>query len=140
MDDTICEYKAGFISAGIKNPEIKYPQSVDGFYIGLKPIIGAIEGIKFLEQHFEVYITTRPSFMNPNCYLEKRLWVEKYLGLETCKNLTYAPNKNLLHGNYLIDDMEWIGFGGKQLLFGSDEYPNWYAIINYFKNNVLCLD
>ena len=136
MDDVLCDYKAAFINDYRKNPGIKYPQSIQGFYIGLEPLPGAIEGIKFLEEHFELYIATRPSYMNPHCYTEKRLWIEKHLGLDTCKNLAFTPNKNLLIGEYLIDDMPWTGFGGTQLLFGSEQYPNWTSIVNYFKNRL----
>ena len=132
MDDVLCGYIGAYIDARKKNPSIEYPQSIPGFYLGLEPIPGAIYGVKLLQEHFEVYISTRPSYMNPHCYIEKRQWVEKYFGLETCKNLTMAPNKNLLIGDYLIDDMPWNEFKGNQLLFGSSTFPNWDSIINYF--------
>ena len=136
MDDVLCEYKGAFINSIKENPLIRYPQSVEGFYLGLEPLPGAIHGLKLLEEHFEVYISTRPSYMNPHCYLEKRLWTEKHFGLKTCENLGMTPNKNLLIGDYLVDDMPWNGFGGKQLLFGSSEFPDWESIIDYFDNFV----
>lgn len=134
MDHVLCDYSEGFIDYKDKNTGILYPQSIKGFYLDLKPIPGAIEGFKFLEKHFEVYIATRPSYKNVHCYSEKREWVENYLGLETCKNLGMTPNKNLLIGEYLIDDDPSWKFNGIQLLFGSEKYPNWESIINYFKN------
>lgn len=134
QDDVLCDYKGGYIKGVLEDPMVKYPQSKEGFYLDLEPLPGAVEGVKFLQKHFEVYIATRPSYMNAHCYTEKRIWIEKYLGLETCKNLGLTPNKNLLIGDCLIDDVPWVGFKGKQILFGSDEYPNWESVINYFKN------
>lgn len=132
MDDTICDYKPAYINALIKNPSVEYPQSVPGFFLDLEPIPGAIEAVKWLEQHHEVYITTRPSYINAHCYTEKRLWVEKYFGLETCRNLTLAPNKGLLIGDVLIDDFLWENFKGRQILFGSDRFPNWETVLKDF--------
>lgn len=136
MDDVLCQYIGANMNARRENPSLEYPQSVPGFYVGLEPIPGAISGFKLLEEHFEVYIATRPSYMNAHCYSEKRIWTEKHFGLETCKNLSLVPNKNLLIGDYLIDDMPWLKFRGKQLLFGSSEFPNWDIIIDYFDSNV----
>jgi 5'(3')-deoxyribonucleotidase len=131
MDDVLCNYLGAYREAKDKNPGILYPQSIKGFYLDLKPIPGAIEGFKFLQKHFEVYIATRPSYMNVHCYSEKREWVEKYLGLETCKNLAMTPNKNLLMGDFLIDDVPWIEFKGEQILFGSDKFPGWDSVLKY---------
>jgi 5'-nucleotidase len=133
MDDVLCDYKGGFVKAIERSPYNQYPQSVYGFYTSLAPIPGAVEAIKYLQSKYEVYIATRPSYMNPLCYTEKRVWIEKHLGLEICKNLAMTPNKNLLIGDYLIDDMPWFGFKGKQILFGSDEFPDWESVIT--KNN-----
>ena len=132
MDDCLCKYKEAYINAYISNPSIEYPQSVPGFFLSLEPLPGAIEAVKWLEQHHEVYITTRPSYLNVHCYSEKREWVEKYFGLHTCKNLTFAPNKGLIIGDVLIDDFHWERFTGRQILFGSNEFPNWEAVLNEF--------
>ena len=131
QDDVLCDYMGAFISDIKENPLIRYPQSIPGFYLKLEPLPGAIDGVKLLQEKYEVYIATRPSYMNAHCYTEKRLWIEKYLGLETCQNLALVPNKNLLIGDYLIDDMPWYGFSGTQLLFGSEEYPNWESVLKH---------
>jgi 5'-nucleotidase len=136
MDDVLCDYKGAYVVGVFEEPTRKYPQSKEGFFLSLEPIDGAIDGVKFLQKHFEVYIATRPSYMNAHCYTEKRLWIEKYLGIETCQNLGLTPNKNLLIGDYLIDDDPiWTkGFQGKHIIFGSKEYPNWNYVVEYFKN------
>jgi 5'(3')-deoxyribonucleotidase len=134
MDDTLCDFlKMAEINLQ-RNPSIKYPQSQYGFFTSLPPIYGAIHGYKELEEMgYDVWILTRPSVKNPLCYTEKRVWVENWLGLETCDKLILCPDKALLKGDYLIDDQPWDGFEGTQLLFGSDEFLNWQVIIKYFK-------
>jgi 5'(3')-deoxyribonucleotidase len=69
--------------------------------------------------------------MNPLSYTEKRVWVEKYLGLEACKKMFLAPRKDLLIGDYLIDDVIHKGFRGEQIHFGSEKFPNWKTILLY---------
>lgn len=32
-------------------------------------------------------------------------------------------------GDYLIDDKPWDKFQGEQILFGSEEFPNWNSIL-----------
>jgi putative heme-binding domain-containing protein len=41
---------------------------------------GAIEGVKTLQTKYDVWILTRPSIKNTNCYTEKAEWIKKYLG------------------------------------------------------------
>tara|TARA_R110000823_G_scaffold296080_3_gene416111 strand:+ start:46965 stop:47261 length:297 start_codon:yes stop_codon:yes gene_type:complete len=79
---------------------------------------------------YDVWLLSRPSFKNPLCYTEKRLWVENNLGEEWVEKFILAPDKSLLIGDYLIDDKPWDDFQGKQFLIGSDEYPDWYTILD----------
>jgi 5'-nucleotidase len=119
MDDVLCDYKGGHAAASAENPYQKYPQAHMDFYRKLKPLDGAIEGLLVLNasDKFDIWILTRPSFKNPLCYTEKRLWVEDHLGIEWCEKLILSPDKGLLKGQYLIDDMEWPEFEGVQFLF-----------------------
>ena len=62
-------------------------------------------------------------------YTEKRVWVEKNLGLGVVPKLIICRNKRLLKGDYLIDDHIYKDFEGELLHFGSKHYPNWHAVI-----------
>lgn len=138
MDDVLCDYSTAYNSALKDNPGIKYPQSQIDFYRKLKPIDGAIDGFIYLQNLLtcDVYILTAPSIRNPLCYLEKRLWVEDYFGLGTVEKLIISPNKALLKGSFLIDDMrEGRGqenFMGEIIHFGSKNFPTWEAVIRKF--------
>ena len=135
MDDTICNFTEAH--RRLKTPEMKYPQSQMDFFRKLKPIKDAVSSVKLLGENFDVWFLTRPSYMNPLCYTEKRLWVEDHFGLEWCNRLILCPDKSLMIGDYLIDDHPWPEFKGKQILFGSEEYPDWDNVIKYLdgKNN-----
>ncbi len=130
MDDVLCDFKSQYNK--LKNDFIPHPQTTYGFFTNLPEIEGSIETFKWLESKFDVYILTRPSYKNPLCYTEKRVWVENHLGLETCKKLILCYDKSLLKGDYLIDDNNHEGFEGTICLFGSEEFPDWKSIKNYF--------
>jgi len=130
MDNTLCQFSKHYAERLKAHPEVAYPQSQYGFFANLEPISGAIEAYKTLEQHYEVYILTAPSYLNPLCYTEKRVWVEKHLGLQTTPNLIICQRKELLMGDYLIDD-HLYPFKGELLLFGSVQYADWDSVLKY---------
>lgn len=129
MDDTICDFFGAAATAVIKTPEIAYPQSQYGFFTNLRPISGAVGAVLLLSKSYDIWFATRPSYENPLCYTEKRVWIEKHFGLEWCKKLIIIPDKSLLKGDILIDDTIWSGFEGEQIHFGTAEFPNWEAVL-----------
>lgn len=139
MDDVLCDFQKSYFETLEKNPKIKFPQSQYGFFRNLSPIKNSIESVRFLNSQiqFDIYILTAPSIKNPLCYTEKRLWIEDFFGLEMVHQLIISPNKGLNKGHYLIDDYTsgkgQENFEGKLLQFGSQEYPNWEKILDYFK-------
>ena len=132
MDDTLCDFIGPFKSGEYK---LKYPQSKVGFFLDLKPLEGAIEGMKTLQTKYSVYILTRPSIKNTNCYTEKAEWVKKYLGEEMLEKMIICPDKSLVKGDYLIDDDNRHGqieFEGEHIHFGKDErFKNWAQVVDY---------
>ena len=136
MDDVLCDYSSKIVEENNKSPETLYPQSVPGFFRGLKPIEGAIDALKQLRSRkdIDVYILTAPSTKNPLSYTEKRLWVEDKLGYEMTTNLIICSHKGLLKGDILIDDHAsgrgQALFEGKLIHFGQDDYPDWETVLN----------
>lgn len=131
LDDTICNFSTHFLNKLRENPLIKYPQSQYGFFTDLLPLEGAIDGVNKLREKYDVYILSRPSFRNPLCYTEKRVWVEKYFGLDFSEKLILCGFKHLMIGDYLIDDFICKDFKGDQIIFGSDKFKNWESVLNY---------
>lgn len=142
MDQVLCDYAAGFQRHKELYPHLPYPQSEPGLYESLEPLPGAIEAYRWLSSHpmFDVYILTAPSERNAHCYTEKRRWVEYYLGMEAVNKLIISPNKGLNKGHFLIDDYKegrgQENFEGKLLHFGSDEFPDWDSVIEFFKKEL----
>lgn len=133
MDDTICHFAKRFYEMTLKEPGIKWPHSQYGFFTNLDPIEGAIEGVNKLRETNDVYILTRPSTLNPLCYTEKRIWIEKHFDLDFCENLILCCHKGLLKGDILIDDKPWPTFEGEQILFGGQQFQNWKQVLDYLK-------
>jgi len=134
MDHVMADFNKSYVAVKAQVPTMKFPQSLPGFFASLEPIEGAVVGYRWLHDNFDTWVLTRPSYMNPHCYTDKRLWVEHHLGMDICQRLILCPDKSLVKGDYLIDDMPWPGFDGKQLQFGPfGEYHDWDAVVRYFK-------
>ena len=133
MDDTLAKYQQAHTLAKQKTG-IEFPQSIPNFFLNLEPIERSIEGVLELSKIYDVHFLTAPSYMNPLSYTEKRLWIEKYFGLEWCKKLILAYDKSLLKGDYLIDDSIGKGqleFEGELIQIGTQKFPNWDIILKY---------
>ena len=89
-----------------------------------------------------MFIATSSPWGNPEALTDKRYWVEYYFGEMFHKRLITTHRKDLLMGDYLIDDRLKNGaaeFNGELLRFGYDfennnspnEYPNWNSILDY---------
>lgn len=138
MDDVLCQFTSRSQAIKYKYPQVAFPQSLYGFFANLEPLEHALDSVKYLakQDQFEVYILTAPSIWNPLCYTEKRVWVEKHLGMEMVEKLIISPNKGLNKGDYLIDDHDsgrgQDTFEGKLLHFGGEDFPDWEAVLTYF--------
>lgn len=65
-------------------------------------------------------------------------WVNRYLDKYYCKRLILSHHKNLLRGDYIIDDRGkhgTSGFKGEWICFGSNRFPDWRSVLDYLKVN-----
>lgn len=136
MDGVLCDFYGKYLQWKREHPEITFPQSQFGFFSNLEPIPGAVEGFKKLQEHFDVYILTRPSIYNLMCYTEKADWVKRHLDFHVLENLIICCDKSLVKGKgaYLIDDTVQAGqldFEGEFIHFGSEKFKNWELVLNY---------
>ena len=142
MDDVICNYQSAYSYYKSENPKLKFPQSLTGFFENLEPVEDSIESVNILRasSDYETYILTAPSTKNIESYSGKRIWVEKYFGLEFTDRLIICSNKGLLKGSCLIDDnIDGKGqenFEGELIHFGSEHYPDWEAVMTYLLRQV----
>lgn len=132
MDGVLCDFIKSY-NENFHPINNIYPQSNWGFFTNLSPIDNAVDTLKKLMGYYDVWILTRPSYKNPLCYTEKRIWIEKYFGLDFCEKLIICCDKSLLKGDYLIDDNLTDGqteFEGELLHFGND-FKNWEEVEKY---------
>ena len=134
MDGVLCDIKAAYLEVWERDPQIEFPQSIPGIFLGLRPIPGALEVVNRLrwDTRFDVWILSAPSVKNPHCYTEKRLWVERHFDYQFAKRLILATDKSLLIGDVLVDDFDsgkgQDRFSGRLLHFGSGQFPNWRQV------------
>ena len=100
----------------------------------MEPIPGAAEVVRLLARNYDVFILTTSPWNNPTAASDKVQWVKKYLDDVFHKRLIITHRKDLLEGDYLIDDRGKNGaseFKGEWLQFGSEQYPDWESILKY---------
>lgn len=117
------------------------PDEIPGIFRTPLPIEGAVEAIKelALSGKYELIIATAAPWGNPDSSTDKRYWIEKYFGTYFKKQMIVTHRKDLLMGDYLIDDRLANGaseFHGKLLPFGYNyetkkwnEYKTWKEIL-----------
>lgn len=114
-------------------------RDVEPFY-NAEPIEGAVEAYRKLhnDPNFDVYILTTAPWENPEALTAKRVWVEKHLGEMANRRLILTHHKNLLIGDYLIDDRDSNGaakFKGEHIKFDTDKFNTWQSVITYLTKN-----
>ena len=81
-----------------------------------------------------MFVASTSPWENPDALTHKRLWLEKYFGTIFYKKAIFTHRKDLLIGDYLIDDRTKNGaaeFKGEHIHFGDDgNYPNWDSVLN----------
>lgn len=135
MDGVLCNYAKAFNEKRAIDPAQPFPPSQFGFWMDLEPIDGAIDALNVLEEVFDVWVLSKPSFDNLNSFSEKAYWVNRYFGPGMLRKLILCGNKSLLIGDYLIDDTTTANqteFQGKFIHFGTEMFPNWIKVLQYF--------
>lgn len=138
MDGVLVDFESGIKSLSKFELQV-YENRLDevpGIFSRMKPINGALEAFMVINKHFDVYILSTAPWENPTALNDKLNWIKKYIGDTAKKKVIFSHNKQLNSGDYLIDDRIVNGaanFKGKHIHFGTDEFPNWDAVLNYLK-------
>lgn len=138
MDGVLVDFDGYMAEHNLPAIEIKV---LEGAYLNMKPIPGAIEAVKILiERGHDVWIATKPPTATPQASSEKVQWMLNHLP-ELKRKMIITPDKGLL-GNvddFLIDDRphkaNCRGFAGRLIEFKTEEYETeWLDILEYFDN------
>ena len=149
MDGVIVDFGKAVTDWFDKHPHLVdrykgFPDHIQGLFRIAKPIDGAIDAIHKLHDSgkYDLFIATSAPWGNPQSLTDKRFWLEDYFGDLFHKKLFTTHRKDLLIGDYLIDDRLKNGAGdfkGKLLRFGHDwendnkpnDFPTWKSILDY---------
>ena len=119
------------------------PDHIQGVFRNPPAIEGAIEAVKKLagSGKYDLFIATSAPWGNAGSAMDKRFWIEEHFGNLFHKRMFVTHRKDLLLGDYLIDDRTKNGageFSGELLQFGVNyedgvegPYPNWQSILDY---------
>lgn len=112
---------------------------IPGIFSKMEPFKGAIEAVKKISAEYEVFILTTAPWNNPSAWSDKLEWVKKHFPKEFHKRVIISHHKDLLKGDFLIDDRGDKGqsdFEGQWIEFGSKEFPDWPTVTDYLLNDV----
>lgn len=111
-------------------------QNRDIFY-NLPPYEGAIEAVNELSKLYDIYFLSTPMYNIPESYSGKRVWLEKHFGDLAKKRLILTHRKDLIKGDFLVDDRMCNGvenFSGVHIHFRTEKFPDWKVTLEYLKN------
>jgi 5'-nucleotidase len=144
MDGVLVDLEANIQEFFKFNPtqKTKYknrPDLIPNLFLDPPPIKGAIEAVNKLNESnkFELFIATAAPWGNVESAAHKRIWIEKHFGELFKKKMFITHRKDMLMGNYLIDDRITNGAGefvGEHLHFGAEKFPNWNSVVEYLLN------
>jgi len=106
----------------------------EGFFRGLPGISGYQEALIALDNKFDVFFLTTAPWSSPAAWREKREWVEDKFGDRFKKKIVMTHRKDLVVGDYLIDDRTANGakdFPGEFIHFGTKKFPDWAKVLKY---------
>lgn len=136
MDGVLADFESGIKKLDeetLKEYKDRY-EEVPGFFSTLEPIDGAVKAAKSLSKHYDVFILSTAPWKNPSAWSDKRTWITRYFHGSFYKKIILTHRKDLIMGDYLIDDRPNNGaseFSGEWIKFGSEEYPDWDSVVSY---------
>ena len=148
MDGVLVDFQSGIdkLSDEVKKEYEGRLDEVPGIFSLMDPMPGAIEAVRTLTAlgKYELYILSTAPWGNPSAWTDKAKWVQKHFDSDRpdgvfYKRLILSHHKNMcIQPNaWLIDDRKAHGsecFGEHFIHFGSDRFPDWDSVVEFFKN------
>ena len=140
MDNVLVDFKTG-IEKLDEDTRTQYEGRLDEvphIFSLMDPMEGSIEAIKVLALNYELFILSTSPWLNPTALQDKLDWIKTYFGEDPksifYKKVIFTHRKDLLRGDYLIDDRTNNGadcFEGKLIQFGDFEFGNWNLVLEF---------
>lgn len=110
---------------------------IEGVFSNMHPMEGAVDAVKYLSEHYDVYLLSTSPWDNPSAAGDKINFVKEYFPW-LAKKLILSHNKHLNRGHFLIDDRLHNGAGSfeemnkdlnaKHIHYGVDVH-NWDDVL-----------
>ena len=142
MDNVIADFDKAAEQGGWVGPKDRPDKFVN--FRTLNVIPGSQDALKQLNNDFNIFIASTPSWSRPETWADKREWIEEHFPFLK-KKLILTHRKDLLIGDLLIDDSYYRGqpfFHGIWLWFGKNEAcKDWSSTLKWIyewnKGNVM---
>ena len=136
MDNVLVDFASGIarLDEATKCKFEGHLDDVPGLFALMDPMPGAIDAVHRLAEKYDVYILSTAPWKNPSAWSDKVLWVTKYFDDVFHKRMIITHRKDLVEGDYLIDDRGKNGaseFKGEWIQFGSERFPDRNSILQY---------
>jgi 5'(3')-deoxyribonucleotidase len=116
--------------------------NLPGFFRDLEVMDGAVEAVKALMKHYEVYIVSAAMEFPLSLY-EKYEWLKQHFPFVDWHNIVMCGDKSIISTDYMIDDYckNLDVFKGKTLMFHAYHNTNlnhhfrvrsWQEVLNWF--------
>lgn len=114
----------------------------DGFFRDLEVFPDAIEVVKKLNDHYDVYIVTAAMDV-PTSFADKYDWLREHLPFLDSQHFVFCGDKGIVNTDYLIDDnpKQLKSFNNHGIMFSAEhnkdikQWPrvnNWKEVETYF--------
>lgn len=138
MDGVLVDFWSGVrkLTPELRQEYDTNPEDAPGIFQLMEPIPGAVDAALRLAEQFDVFILSTAPWDNPPAWIDKVNWIKRYLGKPYEKRLILSHRKDLLKGDYIIDDRSKHGvacFEGEWIQFGSPKFPDWESVMKYLQ-------
>jgi 5'-nucleotidase len=109
-------------------------KNIPGLFLSMPPMPGAIEAVHALGFKYNLLVATAVPRENPTAASEKLMWLRRHFGFLFDKRVFMTHRKDLLIGDYLVDDRLTNGaldFRGEHVHFGQPGLDTWTEVLAY---------
>lgn len=117
----------------LKEYEGRYDE-IPGLFGLMKPMPGALEAVRKLNEKYDCYILSTAPWNNPSAWSDKVIWITRHLDDVFHKKVVITHCKHLCKGDILIDDRDKHGvreFEGEWIQFGTGRFKTWDDVLEY---------
>ncbi|MGJ9459973.1 5' nucleotidase, NT5C type [Oceanobacillus sp. CF4.6] len=123
--------------------ELRKAINSPGFFRDLEVIDSAVQAVKELSEHYDIYIATAAMEV-PNSFHDKYEWLIEHFPFLDARYFIFCGDKKVVHADYLIDDTvsQLDAFTGKGILFKANhnenmetnhmQVDNWQEVLELF--------